>query len=75
VVIYVRKRNLTHRDNLYAEAIEAVKTRAALSTSSSELISILAILNQRQGFQTIPSLRIFQLIPKVLRFNVTQYAE
>jgi hypothetical protein len=28
-------------DSLYAEALEAVKSRAALSASSSELISIL----------------------------------
>jgi hypothetical protein len=35
--------------SLYAETIEAVKSRTSLSASSSEL-------NQRQGFETIPSL-------------------
>jgi hypothetical protein len=38
-------------DSLYAEAIEAVKSRAALSASTPELISILASLpEQRRAF-------------------------
>jgi hypothetical protein len=43
-------------ESLYAEAIEAVNSRAALSASSPELIWILDTLNQRQGFETAPNL-------------------
>jgi hypothetical protein len=32
-------------DNLYAEAIEPVKLRAALSASTPELISIFGVIN------------------------------
>jgi hypothetical protein len=32
-------------ENLYAEAVKAVKSRAALSASTSELISILGDIN------------------------------
>jgi hypothetical protein len=44
-------------DILYTEAIEAVKLRAALSTSSPELIRILAEINSEarfcSGFQPV----------------------
>jgi hypothetical protein len=44
-------------DNLYADAAEAVKSRAALSASTPDLISIfLVILVQGQGFETGPKL-------------------
>jgi hypothetical protein len=43
-------------DSLYAEAIEAVKERAALSTSAPELISILGDIKLRLGFETAPNL-------------------
>jgi hypothetical protein len=44
--------------SLYAEAIEAVKSRAALSASIPELISILGDINSeaRRGFETDPNL-------------------
>jgi hypothetical protein len=43
-------------DSLYAEAIEAVKSRAALSTSFSELIWILGKINSRLNCETAPNL-------------------
>jgi hypothetical protein len=43
-------------DSLYAEAIEAEKSRAALSAFTPNLISILGDVNSGQGFETDPSL-------------------
>jgi hypothetical protein len=36
-------------DNLYAEAIEAVKSRARLSASTAKLISIFNYINSEAG--------------------------
>jgi hypothetical protein len=49
MIIYVQKHKFIV-DSLYAKAREAVKSRAALSASSFELISILGdiTINQRQ---------------------------
>jgi hypothetical protein len=48
-------------DSLYAEAIEAVKSRAALSVSSPELICILCEINSEVILWNRPHLWIFQL--------------
>lgn len=48
---------ILHINNLYSEAIEAVKSHAALSAPIPELILILGdILIQRQCFETDPNL-------------------
>jgi hypothetical protein len=42
-------------DNLYADAIEAVNSRAALS-AYTHCSFLWEILSQRQGFETVPNL-------------------
>jgi hypothetical protein len=37
-------------DNLYAAAIETIKSRATISASTPELISILGDINSEAGF-------------------------
>jgi hypothetical protein len=53
-------------DNLYAEAIEAVKSRAALSASTSELISI---------FGVIPICEFLNRFRNIPNFDMIQYVE
>jgi hypothetical protein len=43
--LFISERVILLVDSLYAEAIEAVKLRAALSASTPELISILGDIN------------------------------
>lgn len=42
-------------DSLCAEAIEAVKSHTVLLASSSTKLISIVILNQRHGFETVPS--------------------
>jgi hypothetical protein len=51
-------------DSLYAEAIEAVKSRATLSASTPELILILGDISSEARLWNRPSLWIFQQVPK-----------
>jgi hypothetical protein len=46
--------------SLYAEAIEAIELRAALSASAYEKFRFWVILVMRRGFETDPNLLIFQ---------------
>lgn len=48
-------------DSLYAEVIEAAKWRALLSASLKSGFGYIEIRVQRRGFETVPSLSVFQL--------------
>jgi hypothetical protein len=54
---------------------EAVKSSAALSASTTDLISILGDINSEAGFETSPSLWILNWFREIPNFDMIQYVE
>jgi hypothetical protein len=71
---YIRKCNLLVA-SLYAEAIKAVKSRAALSVSTSELISILRDINSEARFWNRFKSVDFNRFRKIPNFDMIQLVQ
>jgi hypothetical protein len=54
--LFISESVILFLDSLYAEAIEAVKTSAALSACAPDLISIFGDISSKARFETDPSL-------------------
>jgi hypothetical protein len=61
--------------SLYAEAIEAIKSRVALWASSSELIWILSEKFRGQALKPLPVCEFVNLVGKIPRPNMIQQME
>jgi hypothetical protein len=71
--LFISKSVILLVDNLYAEAIEAVKSHAALSASNPELISTLRDISSEEASKAIQICVFFNRFRGILNFDMIQY--